>query len=64
MPVVDEQGQPAGTTPLSDVLRDLLVCPVDHKDLRLEDLVLVCTSCGRRYPVDDGIPNMLVPDVA
>ncbi len=43
-------------------LMDLLVCPVDKQDLRLENQELICTSCGRRYPIEDGIPNMLVED--
>ena len=40
----------------------LLVCPVDHADLRLEGEHLICTKCGRSYPIEDGIPNMLVDD--
>lgn len=43
-------------------LRQLLVCPVDHGTLT-DDVAasrLVCTVCGRRYPVRDGIPVMLV----
>ncbi|MDP9356775.1 MAG: Trm112 family protein [Chloroflexota bacterium] len=43
-------------------LMDLLVCPVDKQDLRLHGHDLVCTSCGRHYPIEDGIPNMLVED--
>jgi len=38
----------------------ILVCPVDHAPVRQEDTRLVCPSCGRRYPVRDGIPVMLV----
>lgn len=38
----------------------LLVCPVDHAELTIQDDSLVCTSCGRVYPVIDGIPNMVV----
>ncbi|MHB9133084.1 MAG: Trm112 family protein [Armatimonadota bacterium] len=37
----------------------ILVCPVDHQALRDEENALVCTACGRRYPVIDGIPVML-----
>jgi len=40
----------------------LLVCPVDHATLELHDSDLVCTKCGRSYPVVDGIPNMVVED--
>lgn len=43
-------------------LLDLLVCPVDRGELALEGSELVCRSCGRRYPVIDGIPNLLVQD--
>ena len=40
----------------------LLACPVDHAPVRDETTHLVCTSCGRRYPVRDGIPVMLVDE--
>ncbi len=45
----------------SDLLA-LLVCPVDHGELELQDSVLVCTKCARRYPIVDGIPNMVVDE--
>lgn len=38
----------------------ILVCPVDKQPVRLETDQLVCTVCGRIYPIEDGIPNMLV----
>ena len=40
-------------------LRALLVCPVDHAALDDGDGALVCTRCGRRYLIEDGIPNMV-----
>lgn len=43
-------------------LRDILVCPVDRAELTDGPDVLVCTACGRRYPVVDGIPVMLVDE--
>ena len=45
-------------------LAAILVCPVDKADLTedYEDSRLVCTECGRRYPVRDGIPIMLVDE--
>jgi len=43
-------------------LLDILVCPIDKQRLRLEGETLICESCGRRYPIEDGIPNMLVEE--
>jgi len=40
-------------------LLEILVCPVCKESVRLEDSYLVCTKCGRRYPIRDGIPVML-----
>ena len=37
----------------------LLVCPVDRGAVRLNGSELICEQCGRRYPVRNGIPNML-----
>jgi uncharacterized protein len=49
---------------LDDRLLEILVCPachgaVEHKERRN---AIVCTACGRRYPVRDGIPVMLVEE--
>ncbi len=41
-------------------LLDVLVCPQCKKDVRLEDDWLVCDECRLKYPVDDGMPVMLV----
>lgn len=48
---------------LSDMLVEVLVCPKDHADLRLERGELVCVKCGTRYPIEDGVPNMLIDNV-
>ncbi|MCS7172516.1 MAG: Trm112 family protein [Armatimonadetes bacterium] len=40
----------------------LLVCPVCRTPVRPEGDCLVCTRCGRRYPVREGIPVMLVEE--
>ncbi|MEX1158329.1 MAG: Trm112 family protein [Thermomicrobiales bacterium] len=46
--------------PIRKELLDILACPVCKTAVRLEDQELVCDTCKRRYPVDDGIPIMLV----
>lgn len=45
-------------------LAAILVCPVDRSDLTEDEATshLVCSECGRRYPVRDGIPVMLVEE--
>jgi uncharacterized protein len=50
------------TPVISQDLLDLLVCPVDHGELELEASQLRCTVCGRLYPIENGIPNMLVAE--
>jgi uncharacterized protein len=43
-------------------LLSLLVCPVDRAELELRDSSLICSECGRVYPIVDGIPNMVVDE--
>ncbi len=47
---------------IDPALAEGLVCPVDKADLIEDEATerLVCTVCGRRYPVRDGIAVMLV----
>ncbi len=44
-------------------LLSILRCPVCREPVEedVEGSALVCTGCGERYPVEDGIPNMLPP---
>jgi uncharacterized protein len=37
----------------------LLACPVCHAALTTEQETVLCTGCGRRYPVRDGLPILL-----
>ncbi len=47
----------------SEDLLALLVCPLDQKSsLRREGDSLVCTRCGLRFAIKDGIPNMLIEE--
>jgi uncharacterized protein YbaR (Trm112 family) len=58
---------------MKEDLLDIVCCPLDKHDLDLEDAeyeddeimsgTLVCTDCGESYPIEDGIPNLLPPDM-
>jgi hypothetical protein len=53
--------------PIDEVLLEMLACPSDdHAPLREEmrdgGEVLVCTSCLSSFPVDDGIPVLLLDE--
>lgn len=48
--------------PVDKQLLEILVCPADHGTLREEADRLICQRCGRRYPVRDGIPVMLIDE--
>lgn len=41
-------------------LLEILACPVCKTKVELVGEHLVCGRCGRKYPVRDGIPIMLV----
>ncbi|TMB62587.1 MAG: Trm112 family protein [Chloroflexi bacterium] len=43
---------------MTDTLPEL-VCPVDRAQLRQDHESLVCSRCGRRFPIRDGIPVLL-----
>lgn len=50
----------AQTLGIDQRLLDILVCPIDHAEVRVDGDHLTCTRCGRAYPVRDGIPEMIV----
>ncbi len=43
-------------------LLEILACPACKSDIQLRDEKIVCTQCGRKYPIKDGIPIMLVDE--
>ena len=62
-------GSNGGALGLDPDLLDILACPAsDHGELRAgapDDpaaAVLTCSVCGRRYPVTDGIPVLLLSE--
>ncbi len=58
---------------MKESLMDVICCPIDKSDLELtvderddEEIIagtLTCTECGETYPIEDGIPNLLPPDM-
>jgi len=45
-------------------LLEILVCPNDRGQVTYHEAeqVIVCETCGYRYPVRDGIPVMLIDE--
>ncbi|MFH1441791.1 MAG: Trm112 family protein [Candidatus Omnitrophota bacterium] len=41
-------------------LLDILACPACKADVSFKDNKIVCSKCGKKYPVKDGIPIMLI----
>jgi phosphomannomutase len=48
---------------IDPLLLEVLACPCDaHAPVTVEESEVVCTSCGRRFPIRDGIPVMLLDE--
>ena len=45
-------------------LLDILACPACKGDIKYDQRneKLICQKCGRRYPIRDGIPVMLIDE--
>ena len=43
-------------------LLEILACPLCKTEVKLQVDRLVCVQCGRRYPIRDGIPVMLIEE--
>ena len=43
-------------------LLEILACPACKSDVALDGDKIVCAKCGRRYPIKDGIPIMLIDE--
>ena len=58
---------------MKEDLMNIICCPLDKHGLDLdvdgrdgEEILagtLTCTECGERFPIEDGIPNLLPPDM-
>jgi uncharacterized protein YbaR (Trm112 family) len=62
--MVQEREEQAGVTDttIDKELLEILACPLDKAPVVLRDDWIVCTQCGRRYPVREGIPVMLIDE--
>jgi uncharacterized protein len=45
---------------IDETLLAILACPACKAGVRLEGEKIICTGCGRRYPIKDDIPIMLI----
>ncbi|MBO9385694.1 MAG: Trm112 family protein [Thermomicrobium sp.] len=43
-------------------LLEILACPACHGELVPANDRLICRTCQRRYPIEDGIPILLVEE--
>ncbi len=48
--------------PIDKELLDILACPLCKTPVVLQGEKLVCTQCGRKYPIRDEIPVMLIEE--
>jgi len=48
---------------ISRELLEILACPACKGDLKLKGDEISCVKCGRRYPIVDGIPHLLPPEL-
>ena len=45
---------------IDEKLLEILACPACKGNVQHKENKIVCVECGRRYPIQDGIPVMLV----
>ena len=43
-------------------LLDILACPACKGDVDLRENKIVCKRCGKKYPIKNGIPVMLIDE--
>ena len=51
-----------GNGMIDKVLLTMLACPACRGDVEEKNEMIICVSCGRQYPVRNGIPIMLVDE--
>ncbi|NLE30272.1 MAG: Trm112 family protein [Phycisphaerae bacterium] len=43
-------------------LLEILICPDCRGNVEKKDEFIVCSDCGKRYPIREGIPIMLITE--
>ncbi len=43
-------------------LLDILACPDCRGDVELKNDRIVCKKCGKKYPIKNGIPIMIIEE--
>ncbi|KPK62208.1 MAG: hypothetical protein AMK73_06515 [Planctomycetes bacterium SM23_32] len=56
----EEDNRRAAAPEVDEKLLSLLVCPACRQPVEPRGGLLRCTGCGLGYPVEDGVPVMLV----
>lgn len=54
--------QKSEAAPLDPKLMEILACPACKEPVTQEGDRIVCGGCGKRYPIRDGIPIMLIDE--
>ena len=44
-------------------LLEIICCPIDKADLKYNKNTLICTKCKFIYPIREGIPILLPPEL-
>ncbi len=47
---------------IDKALLDILACPDCKSDVELKGNKIVCRKCGKKYPIKNGIPVMLIDE--
>jgi uncharacterized protein len=45
---------------INNELLEILVCPACREKVEHKGEFIICTACGKRYPIRDEIPIMLI----
>jgi uncharacterized protein YbaR (Trm112 family) len=49
---------------IDEKLLKILACPACRGEVEEQGDKIICRQCGRKYPIKDGIPVMLVDEAA